>query len=242
MLDLANTYFSYNGIPTYIANLVDLRVLDVSETMFTGPLDGSIFASLTQLAYLEIGGNIYNSSLPDDIIHLPELEALYLYDTGLIGDLEFLPSMSEIVELWVDSNPLITGTIPTEIGLVSGLASISVSNCNLHGQIPSEIGVLSHMEQMWFNGNWFTGSIPTEFGNLPKLQILGFENNNITHVSMPQEICDLDLVALSADCGGAYSWVDCDCCTCCEYPCPVASLPTYNQSRKLYLSDQIRRG
>ena len=157
---MENTYFSYNGIPHYIGQLTELKILDVADTLFVGELDGSIFEPLTQLLYLEIGGNLYNSTLPQEIIELPNLEAIYAYDCGLTGDVEFLPSLNKIVEIWLDENPDLGGTIPTEIGRLNTMASLSLTNCDMWGQIPSEIGKLTMMEQMWFFGNWFSGMLP----------------------------------------------------------------------------------
>eukprot|EP00934_Nitzschia_sp_Nitz4_P005910 Nitzschia sp. Nitz4//scaffold86_size83305//80807//83204//NITZ4_005277-RA/size83305-augustus-gene-0.70-mRNA-1//-1//CDS//3329559295//5900//frame0 len=201
LLDVANTYFSYSGIPTYISKLTDLTVLDVSYTMFEGSLDGSVFVPLVNLSYLELGGNFYNASFPTEISALSKLEALYVYEAGLEGSIDFIGSLDRVVELWVDDNKELQGTIPTEIGNLGALASFSLTNCNVRGQIPTEVGKLSHLQQMWLYGNWLSGSIPSEFGGLPKLQILGLENNNITDVSMPGEICELEMLALTADCG-----------------------------------------
>lgn len=241
MLDVGRTFLAYNGIPHYISKLTDLQILDVGESLFVGELDGSIFGSLTNLLYLEIGGNLFNSTIPSEIYTLPKLEALYAYESGFRGDLSFIPKMKNIFELWVDDNPEIVGTIPSEIGQISTMASLSVSSCGLTGQIPTEIGKLSLMQQMWFFGNWFTGSIPSEFAKLSSLKILGIEDNDIINAKMPQEICSMDLIALSADCGGESDYIECACCTCCESPCPVANLPVYEPKRKLEAIEDVNR-
>jgi Leucine-rich repeat (LRR) protein len=243
MLDVEGTSFAFDGIPSYISQLTELKILDVSETLFIGELDGSIFEPLTELMYLEMGGNLYNSTLPQQIIDLPNLEAFYAYESGLTGDIGFLPSMSKIVEIWLDENPDLGGTIPTEVGQLTNIKSLSATNCDMWGQIPSEIGKLTLMEQMWFYGNWFSGTIPSEFASLPNLKILGLEDNNITDVSMPAEMCNKGMLALSADCGGEYNMVDCpvSCCTCCEAPCPIVNLPESDSGRLLKVQDEIRR-
>lgn len=241
MLDVERTNFSYDGIPPYISQLSDLQILDVSETLFIGDLDGSVFEPLTQLIYLEMGGNLYNTSMPLEIATLPNLEALYAYNTGMYGSVDFLSSLNNIVELWLDDNPMLGGTIPTEIGLLTHMASLSMTNGDLWGQLPTEIGKLTMMEQMWFYGNWFSGTIPSEYANLPMLQILGLEDNNITDVSMPSEFCAKDMLALTADCGSEYNFVKCDCCTCCKAPCPIVNLPSYDSGRLLKVQEGIQR-
>jgi hypothetical protein len=148
MLDVEQTSFAFDGVPPYLSNLKELKILDISETYFFGELDGSIFAPLQNLMYLEMGGNIYNSTIPSEIANLPNLEAFYLYDTGLWGDIELVPKMHKIVELWLDQNPDLEGTIPPSIGNLQNLASFSVTHCDLSGQIPTQFGKLSELEQV----------------------------------------------------------------------------------------------
>jgi hypothetical protein len=208
-------------------------ILVIASALFFGDLDGSIFEPMTELIYLELGGNSFNSTIPLEISKLPKLEAFYGYDCDLEGDIEYIANMDNIFELWMDDNPGLIGTIPTEIGKLTSLASLSFSGCDLSGRIPTEIGELIMMEQMWLFGNWLSGEIPSEIGLLTELEIFGVEDNNITDVTMPSEICDLELLALGADCGGDSDYVECECCTCCEPPCPIVNLPLYG-SRFLF--------
>jgi Leucine-rich repeat (LRR) protein len=181
---------------------------------------------MKELLYLEMGGNSYNSAVPAGIASLPELEALYLDDCDLEGDLSFILDLeaSSIYEIWLDGNPALGGRIPTEIGDHTKLASLSISNCALTGPIPSEIGRLSDMEQIWVYGNNLEGEIPSEIGNLDRLKTLQVEDNPLLYGNMPDEICALrdvtpGLLALGSDCDSGD--VTCDCCTCCEAPCSV---------------------
>ena len=49
MLEVYGTSFAFDGLPTYLSNLTELRILDVSNTLFYGELDGSIFAPLQKI-------------------------------------------------------------------------------------------------------------------------------------------------------------------------------------------------
>jgi hypothetical protein len=110
----------------------------VSYTNFDGPLDGAIFANLLELNYLEMGHNKYSSDFPEELAMLPNIKAVYAVDTNLTGTLEFIEFMKEIYELWIDDNPMLGGTLPTEMGRLTKLASLSLSDCDLSGTIPSE--------------------------------------------------------------------------------------------------------
>jgi len=189
------TNFEYNGIPTAIGRLTNLVEYDCSYTLYYGPLQGQVFSKLSNLEYLSIGGNMYNSGLPSELVQLPKLQFLYSEFTDLTGDLSFVGSMPAVIELWVDKNPLLQGGLPSEIGFATTLKSFSVTNCSLTGTIPTELGSLG-LQQAWFFGNDLQGS-------------------------MPQSMCDVvypngQLIELQADCD-TDSWT-CSCCTECGGP------------------------
>ena len=79
------------------------------------------------------------------------------------------------------------GTIPPEIGKLTGLQVLDLQNLPeteenkfLGGPIPPEMGNLSELGYLNLAGNSLTGEIPTEIGNLPKLRHLDLEGNNLT--------------------------------------------------------------
>ena len=194
-LYFGRTYFSNDGIPTMIGRLTNLEEFDCSYTLYHGPLRGESFAGLSNLEYLHIGGNQYNSSIPTELAQLPKLQFLYAEYADLTGDLSFMKFMPAIIEMWVDRNPTLGGSIPSEIGLVTTLRSFSITGCNFEGSIPTELGNL-RLQQAWFYNNSLTGS-------------------------MPSAVCDTRypdgrLQELEADCAAGEPFV-CDCCTKC-YP------------------------
>ena len=202
--------------------------LDISNNYFDGPpFDGSIFTPMQELTYLDISSNWLSSTFPLAIAELPRLSALYATSVRLSGDLSFLSDFRpNLFELWLDNNTF-TGTIPSEIGRLTGLASLSFSDCGLDGTIPSEIGLLTNMQQMWLFGNRLVAPLPTELGSLSQLRIFQVEGNAING-TMPLQVCSLrnnqtGLVSLGADC---HTTVQCTCCTCCTDPCPFVSLPS----------------
>eukprot|EP00985_Skeletonema_marinoi_P012243 scaffold5872_cov152-Skeletonema_marinoi.AAC.3 len=93
----------------------------------------------------------------------------------------------------------------------------------LEGTIPSEIGELTGLVSLDFRNNNIEGTIPTEFGSLASLEELQLQYTGLSG-SMPNEICALrtdavpagQLSALIADCGGATPEVSCSCCTFCH--------------------------
>mmetsp|Transcript_22240 Transcript_22240/g.33084 ORF Transcript_22240/g.33084 Transcript_22240/m.33084 type:complete len:632 (-) Transcript_22240:161-2056(-) len=216
-LYIGGNYFGYFGLPPFLGNLVELRELDVSYCSFHGPMNAElIFPNTPKLYYLEMGGNGFNSSIPDVIIDLPELERLYMDNSFLSGDLSWLSvdRVPFLFELWIDDNVGMSGSLPASIGTLSNtLASLSLTSISLGGTIPTEIGLLSNMIQLWLYDNELEGAVPTEFTALTGLRIFHIQGNPLLTGDMP--VCDALPVLgdVGADCD---TITPCDCCTCCS--------------------------
>lgn len=221
-LYIGSTSFQYDGVPPAIGKLTKLKELDFSDTYYFGALDGAVFENLTDLKYLNMEYNNYNSTIPSELARLPNLEYLYAVDTFIEGGLDFITLMPKIAELWLDDNPNIKGTIPSGIGNMKTLASFGVANCGLTGTIPPEIGGATGMLQMWLNDNELTGSIPAELSNMGIMESLSIQNNELKG-EMPKEVCSKrrpfgSLEELGSDCDGPITCAD-ECCTCCGEQC-----------------------
>jgi len=73
------------------------------------------------------------------------------------------------------SNYQITGTIPTEFGLMTEATSFAMSTNYLRGPIPTQLGMLSLVvNDMQLFDNDLTSALPTELGNLDLIET-GFE-------------------------------------------------------------------
>jgi len=79
----------------------------------------------------------------------------------------------------------LTGSIPSELGLLSDLKSLNLSNnshrgsIGLTGSIPSELGQLSSLRVLHLDSNSLTGSIPSELGRLSSLKVLQLSGNDL---------------------------------------------------------------
>ena len=71
------------------------------------------------------------------------------------------------------------GAIPRELGYLSKLEYLALSNNVLEGELPSELQLLTNLDYLALQGNELTGSIPFWIDQLTLLQVLGLSGNFI---------------------------------------------------------------
>jgi hypothetical protein len=225
-LDVSYTFFDFAGTPPYLSSLRALKHLDLSYTYMYGDVRGEVFRNMRQLTYLGLSGNYYVSEVPTQIANLPSIRRLYLDFSFFTGNLDWLGQLNpDIYELWADINNF-AGTIPTTIGRLTGLVSLSLSGCQLTGTIPTQMALLTNMKQLWLFNNTLDGTIPGALSALNKMVTFQTEDN-LLQGTMPNSICNLTpqrtsggkLAKLSSDCAGSNPEVNCPCCQCCASPC-----------------------
>jgi len=96
-------------------------------------------------------------------------------------------SAGKVVGIELSDNSLV-GSLPTELGILSALTSITILNSfELSGSLPTEVSLLTALRQITIRSNYLTGSIPNQISNLQSLTKLDLENN-ILSGSIPSSI------------------------------------------------------
>ena len=113
---------------------------------------------------------------------------------GLTGPIPSeLGELANLRSLSLFNNDL-TGPIPPELGELASLRFLSLFNNNLTGPVPSTLGNLASLEGLDVFGNDLTGPIPPELGKLVSLTRLQLGSNSLTG-PIPRSL--LDLTALT---------------------------------------------
>ena len=84
----------------------------------------------------------------------------------------------------------LSGSIPTQIGSLTGLTILELARNQLTGNIPTQIGNLPALTSLILNNNQLSGSIPTQIGDLITLTELDLSDNQLTGV-IPTQIGNL---------------------------------------------------
>lgn len=125
-----------------------------------------------------------SAKISESLLKLPFLRTLSLINCFTktpfsLSKPDLFQSLSSIEHLTLESNPTLSGQIPSTISNLSALRILSLSQNNLSGQIPKEIGALINLQHLDLNHNSLSGSIPVEIGNLINLSILDFSYNSL---------------------------------------------------------------
>ena len=96
---------------------------------------------------------------------------------------------SRVTELVLLGNAL-SGPVPTELGNLANLQSLSLSRNALSGPVPTELGNLANLRILNLGGNALSGPVPTELGNLANLERLDLSGNALSG-PVPTELGNL---------------------------------------------------
>ncbi|OWM76736.1 hypothetical protein CDL15_Pgr004948 [Punica granatum] len=145
---------------------------------------GSKRVTAINLASASVSG-----TLPSELSSLSELQKLSFQKNSLGGDLPSLAGLSNLQELYLDSNnftsvppgffkgltslqtlsisenhELAPWSIPSDLSESTNLATIYADNSNIVGTLPDFLGTLPSLASLRLSYNNLTGSIPSSFG------------------------------------------------------------------------------
>ena len=94
----------------------------------------------------------------------------------------FLPNLTECqstTSISIRHKEVVGNTIPSELGLLTQLTSLTFFNNQLIGRIPSTLGNLVRLTRSSLHTNQLTGTIPSTLGNLRQLNALYLSDNQL---------------------------------------------------------------
>ncbi|XP_038985300.1 receptor protein kinase TMK1-like [Phoenix dactylifera] len=131
------------SLPPDVRNLSALTRLELMINKLSGPLPS--LAGLGALTTLFLANNSF-SSIPED----------------------FFSGLNSLTNVYLDTNPLASWTIPSSLRTASGLVNFSANGVNLTGTIPDFLGTgFPSFYHLALAGNNLTGPIPSSFGASP---------------------------------------------------------------------------
>ena len=115
---------------------------------------------------------------------------LYLGIRGLSGTIPAeLGSLTGLTQLTIVDGQL-SGPIPPELGSITNLTGLHLFSNQLTGEIPEELAQLTNLQDLSLYDNQLTGTIPSELANLTRLEALHIDTNRLSG-SIPPELGSL---------------------------------------------------
>jgi Leucine rich repeat len=113
--------------------------------------------------------------------NLTECQATTFFDEDPVGNTipKELGLLTQLTYLWLSNNQL-TGTIPSTLGSLTQLTHLVLSKNSLTGTIPSTLGSLTLLNGLYLYGNQLNGTIPSALGSLTQLTSVWLDNNQLT--------------------------------------------------------------
>ncbi|MBA0621980.1 hypothetical protein Godav_007555 [Gossypium davidsonii] len=162
----------------YIANLTFLKVINVENNSFRGPIPREV-TNLHRLEELILANNSFHGELPRHLARCSNLKFVNLNQNALGGEIHAeLGSLSKLRMLQLAMNNF-TGTIPPSIGNISSLQYLSLMQNQLEGHIPIELGHLSNLQFLQLASNKFSGTVPKELYNISSIFFFGLADNQL---------------------------------------------------------------
>lgn len=144
---------------------------------------------LFHVTKIHIGPDILNppcknsAKISDSLLKLPYLKTLSIFNCFLTSQVTLSPSLfgslSSLEHLSLESNPSLSGELPSSLAKLANLRVLSLSQNSLMGEIPKEIGQMVMLEQLDLKYNNLSGEVPEEIGGMENLTILDLSWNSL---------------------------------------------------------------
>lgn len=171
---------SITSLPAGVSACRSLVHLDLGQNLLAGDLPASL-ADLPRLAYLDLSANNFSGDIPASFGRFPKLEVLSLVNNLLDGAIPgFLGNVSTLRMLNISYNPFAPGRIPPELGNLTNLEVLWLSECGLTGKIPESLGRLKRLTDLDLAFNYLEGPIPSSLTELESVVQIELYNNSLT--------------------------------------------------------------
>ncbi|KAK8622615.1 hypothetical protein V6N13_117524 [Hibiscus sabdariffa] len=175
-LDLSyNPYLMFEG--HVFGNLTQLSHLILSDVNMSLVEPASFLNMSSYITTLIIGDDGLHGMFPEDVFHLPYLEAFCCSSSHLKIKFPTTNWSSPLKSLQVKNSYV--QELPDSIGNLRSLEVLDLSYSNLRGSIPASFANLTQLKYLDLHSNSLTGPILSSFSHFKHLTYLDLSENNL---------------------------------------------------------------
>ncbi|XP_031102006.1 receptor-like protein 12 [Ipomoea triloba] len=168
-----------------IERLTKLRSLNLGENNLTGTIPSQIFSNMSKLRYFDCCYNLFQGSLPTNLVKLSMLKQLELDENQFSGSIPLtIGNLSSLRVLDLSYN-MLQGIIPLTLCNLHSLGYLVLSKNSLDGAIPKCLGNITSLISLSLSSNILEGSIPKTLCNLHSLEVLYLVSNSLRGLILP---------------------------------------------------------
>ncbi|GMP35546.1 hypothetical protein CsSME_00007937 [Camellia sinensis var. sinensis] len=154
-----------------------LRVMDLSDNYFTGPLPKAYFKNFNAMM------NVKEANFQLQYIEIHGADAIYYYHDVLTMVIKgSTTQMEKVLTIFIAidlSKNNFEGEIPEIIGRLNSIQGLNLSHNSLTGHILASLANLTMLEWLDLSSNKLTGEIPQQLRNLISLEVLNLSQNQL---------------------------------------------------------------
>ncbi|CAL5376134.1 unnamed protein product [Camellia sinensis] len=157
---------------------LSLRVMDLSNNYFTGPLPKTYFKNFNAMM------NVKDANFELQYIEKYDVGSSFYYYHDFLtmvikgSTIEMVKVLTIFIAIDLSKNNF-EGEIPEIIGRLNSIRGLNLSHNNLTGHIPTSLANLTMLEWLDLSSNKLTGEIPQQLKNLIFLEVLNLSQNQL---------------------------------------------------------------
>jgi len=193
-LDLGDNNLS-GPIATRFDTMSKLQKLDLDDNQLTGTLEELLDCGdcTSTLQLFQSYGNFIAGSLPERLFECTALTTLTIAKSGLTGTIPpAIAELTSLVQLDLYENYYFAqdkNILPTELGLLTNLETLHVSDSVVGGTLPQELANMSSLQNLKIARTFIEGSVPEGVCGL--LDVKSIEHTSGVNCTCGSPVCVL---------------------------------------------------
>ncbi|CAN6459436.1 unnamed protein product [Victoria cruziana] len=186
VLSLAYNPFKPSSLPPEIGNLLNLKILWLSNCNLIGSIPESV-GGLVELRDFDLSQNGLSGVIPLNISGMRSVEQIELYSNHLTGSLpESFENLKFLIYFDASQNEL-TGSLPESLAQLP-LISLNLNENQMEGIIPPVLEMNPSLRELKLFMNNFSGQLPMRLGRNSPLELLDVSSNRFEG-NLPPDLC-----------------------------------------------------